>query len=55
MRKTTAIWIKDAEEELDSALILYEHEKYRPACYHVQQCVEKGLKALLTGERETTR
>ena len=47
MRKTTAVWIKDAEEELDSALILFEHEKYRPACYHAQQCVEKGLKALL--------
>lgn len=47
MRKTTEIWTKDAEEKLDSAIILYEHKKYRGACYHSQQCVEKGLKAMV--------
>lgn len=47
MRKVTNSWIKDVEEELDSAVILFEHEKYRGACYHSQQCVEKGLKALI--------
>ncbi|MBI1987600.1 MAG: HEPN domain-containing protein [Nitrospinae bacterium] len=47
MRKVTNIWIKDAEDELDSAIILYEHGKYRGSCYHSQQCVEKGLKALI--------
>ena len=47
MRKVTDSWIKDAEDELDSAMILYEHGKYRGACYHGQQCVEKGLKALI--------
>lgn len=53
MRKITESWIKDATDELDSALILYENQKYKGSCYHSQQCVEKGLKALVLekGER----
>jgi HEPN domain-containing protein/predicted nucleotidyltransferase len=47
MRKATEAWIRDAQEEFDSAIILYEHGKYRGACYHSQQCVEKGLKAVI--------
>jgi len=47
MRKITMAWMKDAEEELDSAVILHEHKKYRSACYHSEQCVEKGLKAFI--------
>lgn len=47
MRKATSNWIKDTEDELDSAMILYEHGKYRGSCYHSQQCVEKGFKALI--------
>ncbi len=53
MRKATESWVKDADDELASALILHEHGKYKGACYHSQQCVEKGLKALILekGER----
>jgi len=47
MRKAVNSWIKDAEDELDSATILLKHGKYRGACYHSQQCVKKGLKALI--------
>lgn len=47
MRKATNSWIKDAEDELDSATILLKHGKYRGACYHSQQCVDKGLKAAI--------
>jgi HEPN domain-containing protein/predicted nucleotidyltransferase len=47
MRKATAAWIRDAEEELESAKVLYEHGRYKSACYHSQQSVEKGLKAIL--------
>ncbi len=47
MRKTTSGWIREAEEDLDSARILHEHGKYRGACYHSQQSVEKVLKALI--------
>jgi len=46
MRKTTAVWLAEAREELESASILYDHQKYRGVCFHSQQCVEKGLKAL---------
>jgi HEPN domain-containing protein/predicted nucleotidyltransferase len=47
MRKATFIWVKEAEEELESAVILFEHKKFKGTCYHCQQCVEKGLKALI--------
>ena len=47
MRKVTAAWLKDAEEELESANVLYENGRYKSACYHSQQSVEKGLKAIL--------
>jgi HEPN domain-containing protein/predicted nucleotidyltransferase len=47
MRKTTTAWLAEAQEEMESASILYDHQKYRGACFHSQQCVEKGLKALI--------
>ncbi|HHT9120829.1 MAG TPA: HEPN domain-containing protein [Candidatus Hypogeohydataceae bacterium YC41] len=47
VRKATESWIKGAEDELDMASLLYEHKRYQGACYHSQQCVEKGLKALI--------
>ncbi|MBI5235520.1 MAG: HEPN domain-containing protein [Deltaproteobacteria bacterium] len=47
MRKAVEGWIKDAEDDLASALVLLEHGRYKAACYHSQQCVEKGLKAVV--------
>lgn len=47
MRKATAAWLGEAQEELEVARILLEHAKHRGACLHSQQCVEKGLKALI--------
>jgi uncharacterized protein len=47
MRKSTGVWIDEADEELAMARILLEHGKYRGACLHGQQAVEKGLKALV--------
>jgi HEPN domain-containing protein/predicted nucleotidyltransferase len=47
MRKATAAWLKDAEEEFESANVLFENGRHRSACYHSQQAVEKGLKAIL--------
>lgn len=47
MRNTTAGWLADAQQELEMAVVLVEHGKYRGACIHSQQCVEKGLKALI--------
>jgi len=47
MRKATAAWFADAQEEVESASILFGHQKYRGVCRHSQQGVEKGLKALL--------
>jgi len=47
MRKATEDWIGDATDELATAQILLDHDKYKAACYHSQQGVEKGLKALI--------
>jgi HEPN domain-containing protein len=47
MRKATGAWLADAQEELEIARILLEHAKHRGACLHSQQCVEKGLKAVI--------
>ena len=47
MRKATTAWIREAEEELESANVLYEHGRYKSACYHSQQSVEKGLRAII--------
>ena len=47
MRKATSAWVREAEEELESARVLYEHGRYKSACYHSQQSVEKALKAMI--------
>jgi len=47
MRKATAAWLREAEEEIESAKALFEHGRYKAACYHSQQSVEKGLKVIL--------
>jgi HEPN domain-containing protein/predicted nucleotidyltransferase len=47
MRKATGVWIAEAQEEVEMASILLTHGKYRGACLHSQQGVEKGLKALM--------
>ena len=47
MRKATAAWFAEAQEELEVARILLQHGKDRGSCLHSQQCVEKGLKALI--------
>ncbi len=47
MRRATEAWLRDAQDELDTAVVLEEHGRYRGACLHAQQCVEKALKAWL--------
>lgn len=47
MRKATGAWLAEAQEELETASILFTHGKPRGACFHAQQAVEKSLKALV--------
>lgn len=48
MKPETGEWVRIAEEELQSADLLFENGIYRMVCLHSQQAVEKVLKALLT-------
>jgi HEPN domain-containing protein/predicted nucleotidyltransferase len=47
MRKSTEVWLREAEDELASARILAEHARHRGSTLHSQQAVEKCLLALL--------
>lgn len=41
MRKNTESWLRDAEDELSSALILLEHEKFRGVAITVSNVLRK--------------
>jgi HEPN domain-containing protein/predicted nucleotidyltransferase len=47
MRKATAVWMREAEDDNQAAQLLCEHGHYRAACVHSQQAAEKALKALV--------
>ena len=40
-------WFVSAEEDFESAVLLFNAKKFRPPVYHAQQCAEKALKAFL--------
>lgn len=41
-------WLRYAEEDLEVAEVIIEHEQApRVACFHAQQCAEKAIKASL--------
>ena len=47
MKDETKIWLKYAEENLESAKLLLQSNLYNPCLQNVQQAVEKALKAVL--------
>jgi HEPN domain-containing protein len=48
MKKQAREWIKFAKADLQSSKVLIEDENLSTtAAFHVQQCVEKSLKALI--------
>ena len=47
MKDESRIWFDYAEENLNSARVLFENELYNPCLQNVQQSVEKAFKALL--------
>lgn len=51
MKNDTQIWLSYAEDNLNSAKILYDNGLFNPCLQNVQQAVEKALKAMFT-ERE---
>jgi HEPN domain-containing protein len=47
MKDETAIWLRYANENLESARVLLDSSLFNPCLQNVQQCIEKLLKALL--------
>lgn len=47
MRKITRVWLQAADEDCLMAQKAMEIELYRQVCFHSQQCVEKGMKAVI--------
>jgi len=47
MRKITKVWLQAAGEDCLMAQKAVEIELYRQVCFHSQQCVEKGMKAVI--------
>jgi len=47
MKDEVGVWLKYAEENLQSARVLLESELHNPCLQNLQQAVEKALKALL--------
>ena len=41
-------WFRYAKEDKEEAIDRFSHRKWREACYHSQQAIEKLLKAYLT-------
>ena len=39
-------WLKTAEDDIDSAVILKRNNKFPHACFHAQQAGEKAIKAV---------
>lgn len=47
MRKATAVWLREADDDYHAAEVLLASGHARAACLHGQQAVEKALKAAL--------
>lgn len=47
MKKIVRAWLEAAEEDFILAQKAFELDIYRQVCFHAQQAVEKGLKAIL--------
>lgn len=47
MKDEIQLWVDSAEQDEQSARILLQHHLYNPCLYHVQQSIEKLLKAVI--------
>lgn len=55
MKVETKRWIKRAEEDLDTAKILFNNKKFEGAAFYCQQAAEKALKAFSLEKTNTLR
>lgn len=55
MKDETRLWLIYAEENLKASHLLLEQRLYNPCLQNTQQCIEKGLKALLLENTHSQR
>ncbi len=48
-------WLRLALEDSKTAQVLFEEEIWNHVCFHAQQAVEKGLKAMIESKKEVPR
>ena len=39
-------WLRTAEDDLDTSILLKDNRKYAHSCFHAQQAAEKAVKAI---------
>lgn len=54
IREEALRWFEEGENDISTANILLEHEKYNPSAFYSQQAAEKILKGLLLAYNEAT-
>jgi HEPN domain-containing protein len=54
IREEALRWFEEGENDISTAKILLEHEKYNPSAFYSQQAAEKVLKGLLLAYNEAT-
>jgi len=47
MKEETKRWIEQSEEDLDTAIVDFDNDKYKASAFWCQQAAEKGFKAIL--------
>jgi HEPN domain-containing protein len=50
MKDADREWMRQSQEELDTADYLFQGNYYKGSCYHAQQALEKGIKSRLLGK-----
>lgn len=48
-------WLSTAEDDLDAATVLRDHEKHSQCCFQCQQAAEKAVKRLMSDADGDTR
>ena len=46
IRQESMRWLRTAEDDLDTSILLKNNKKFAHSCFHAQQAAEKAVKAI---------